>query len=311
MSSTVDSSPISLSEAGTIEDYTHVSGPRDLPVSFLDTLDEREEDKKTTQSTARKEVTVTPGIEVSIDNTVTTEFQELVSVSRSPTPEIELHAVELGRPTSRGLAIEKDQQHSQDTEKPLVFTALPESTFPFQRELTQEHEELQLGTIVSLVPTFKDIQGYPTTSVQSMATSNALQTTISRSSLEEPDKLVTKLVPSTMGQISDGYVESESTTPMQPSSSEGQKKKSKRLKRKEAKMRRLSQDISGPSIGMACTPSIVEEKFGVSTATEESVVQQGVDETVTSFVHEESSAEVELVKGIEHAQTNNRKNRAE
>lgn len=325
--STVGSSPITLSETRSIEDYTLVSGPRDLPVSFPDTLDEREEDIETTQSTAQKEATVTLGIEVSIDNTntVATDIQELVSVSRFPTPEIELPAVELGRPTSHELAIERDQQHSQDTEKPLVFTALPESTFPFQRELTQEHEEreeLQLGTIVPPVPTFKDIQGYPTTSVQSVeATPKALQTTTPRLSPEEPDKLITNLVLSTVDQISDEYVEPESTAPMQPSSPEQQKKKSKRVRRKEAKMRRLSQDVPGPSTGMAGAPSIVEEKSGVSTATEESVVQQGsilvpiaascVDETVTSLVHEESSAEVELVKGIEHAQTNNGKNRAE
>lgn len=297
-----------------------------MQVSFPDTLDERGEDIETTQSTARKEATGTLGIEVSIDNTntITTEIQELVSVSRFPTPEIELPAVELGRPTSHELAIEHDQQHSQDTEKPLVFTTLPESTFPFQRELTQEHEEreeLRLETIVPPVPTFKDIQGYPTTSVQSVeATSKALQTTTPRLSPEEPDKLITNLILSTVDQISDEYVEPESTAPMQPNSPERQKKKSKRVRRKEAKMRRLSQDVSGPSTEIACTPCI-EEKSGVSAHTEESVVQQGsipvpiaascVDETVTSLVHEESSTEVELVKGIEHAQTNNGKNQAE
>lgn len=319
MSSTVYSSPITLNKSGTIEGHTLVSENHDLLVSFPDTLDEREEeDIETTQSTARKEAKVTPGVEVSIDNTVTTELQDLVSVSRSSTPDIELPAVELGRRISHELAIKQDQQHSQDTEKTLVFTAIPESTFPFQRELTREHEELQLGTIVLPVSTFEDIQSYPTTLVHSVAaTSKAPQTTISRSSLEEPDKLITNLALSTMDQILDEYVEPDDTTLMQPSSSEGQKKRSKRVRRKEAKMKRLLQDISGPPTGMVRT----KEQSGAPIATEESVMQQGsslvpvtascTDETVTSFVHEESSAEVELVKGIEYAQTNYGKNLAE
>lgn len=323
--SIVHSSPTTSSGTRAIGDYTLVSEHRELQVFVSDTLDEHNVATETSLSTteAPKETTIAL-------NTVTAE---LISVLRSPTPQIELPAVELGRPISHEPVIGQDQQHNQDTEKFPALTAPLERTFHSLHE-PQEHEELQLGNTVSPCPTFEDIQGYPTslprwstptsTSVQLVAaTSKEPQMTIPRSGLEKPDGLITNLVLSEVNQISHECVELESAL-VQPSYIEGQKKKSKRVRRKEAKLRRLLQDTSGPSAGMVQTPSTAGEQSEMSTSIAEPFVEQVsvlvpvttsyINGAAISFVHEEGSGDVELVGrtgGGEYTHTSDSVNLAE
>lgn len=330
--SIVHSSPTTSSGTGAIGDYTLVPEHRELQGFVSDTLDEHDVAIETSLSTteAPKETTISTNSDIGVDNTVTAE---LTSVLRSPIPQIELPAVELGRPISHEPVIGQDQQHNQDTEKFPALTAPLERTFHSLHE-PQEHEELQLGNTVSPCPTFEDIQGYPislpswstptSTSVQLVAaTSKEPQTTIPRSGLEKLDGLITNLVLSEVNQISDESVEPESAL-VQPSYIEGQKKKSKRVRRKEAKLRRLLQDTSGPSAGMVQTPSTAGEQYEVSTSIAEPFVEQVsvlvpvttsyINGAATSFVHEEGSVDVELAGrtgGGEHTHTSDSVNLAE
>lgn len=299
-----------------------------LSVSSPDAFVECDETKETPRPSieAQEEAAAAPDINIGMDNIVTAELEESVLLPISPTLHIALPAVELGRPTYHEAAIEQDKQH---TEKHPALTTLSESPSPPLYELIQEHEETQPATPI---PALEDSQGYSaflpswstlssTSTYLGKAIAQGFETTISRPSPEKPDKLVAH---PDSDQISDEYVESEITVPMQPSSSSEPKKKSKKARRREAKMRKLFQDISGPSTGVAQAPAIDEEPSVVSTTTEEPFLQHDpilipdtvsyVNRTVTPLVHERGITEVGLVSRIEsseHMQANDGKDLTE
>lgn len=259
---------------------------------------------------ARKEVVAVPDIDIGVDNIVAAESEELVSL---PTLRIGLPTVELGRLVYHEPTIE------QSAQRPPAVTPLPESPFLQLHELIQEHEETQPGNAAMPAQTLEDTQGFLTfspspdlTFTDSWEAIPKESETISRSGLERSDELVPIPVHSEVE-----YLESEITVPTQPSSSEGSKKKSKKARRREAKMRKLFQDVSGPSAVVTQTLGIGEEQSGVSTITEEHFVQHDpilvpdttsyINKTVASLVHERGITEVGLFAGIEsseHMQAN-------
>lgn len=299
-----------------------------LSVSSPDTFVEHDETKESPRSSieAQKEIAAAPDTNTGVDNIVTAELEELVLLPISPTLHIALPAVELGRPAYHEAAIEQDKQH---TERLPALTTLSESPFPPLYELTQEHEETQLENMATPAPALEDSQGFPaflpswstlssTSTYLGKAIAQGFEATILRPSPEKLDKLVAD---PEVDQISDEYGESEVTMPMQPSSSSEPKKKSKKARRREAKMRKLFQDISGPSTGMAQAPAIDEESPAVSTTTEEPFLQHDpilmpdttsyINKTMAPLVHERGITEVGLVGRIEsseHMQANDGKN---
>lgn len=293
----------------------------ELPVSSPDTLDGFKGNPRPSTE-ARKEAAAVPDTtDIAVDNVVAAEPEELDLLPGSPTLHIALPAVELGSPVYHEPAIEQNQQ---PTERLPALTPLPESPFPQLHEPIQEHKETQPGNTVTPAQTLEDTQGYPTSSPSPNLTfTHSWEAvpkefeTISYSGLEKPDELVPIPVHSEVDQIHDEYVESGITAPTLPSSSEGSKKKSKKARRREAKMKKLFQDISGPSAVVTQTPGISEEQSGVSTIREEHSVQHDpilvpdttlyINKTVTSLVHERGITEVGLFAGIEsseHMQAN-------
>lgn len=288
----------------------------ELPVSSYDTFSGSEGDLRPSFE-ARKEIVAVPDIDVGLGNVVA---EELVLLPRSPTLHIVIPTVEPGRLVYHEPATEQDQQPMGGLP---ALTPL-ESSFPQLDELIREREETQPGNTVTPDQTLEDTQGYLTSSPSPDLTfTDSWEAvpeefeSVSRSGLEKPDELFPIPVRSEVDQIYDEYVEPGITVPTQPSSSEGSKKKSKKTRRSEAKMRKLFQDISGPSAVVTHTPGIGEKQSGVSTITEEHFMQHdpilvsdatlSINMTVASLVHERGITEVGLFAGIEgsaHMQAN-------